>query len=127
MKYSILVSATFAVILYTSLDASASYETVQTIMMAKVETSQQNKLANLPKGRRMPSKKLRAEISLSGLYIPGIDNSDIISFEIYTSNGICMGVFSDEMEFIETLFSLSGEYEIRILTDYAVFAGGIEI
>ncbi|MBD5189627.1 MAG: hypothetical protein HDS95_05045 [Bacteroidales bacterium] len=127
MKYPLFVAVTLAIMLYTALDANAVYETGQTIMMVKVETSQQNKLANLPKGKRMPSKTLRAEISLSGIYIPGVDNNDIISFEIYTSKGICMGIFSEEMDFIETLFSLSGEYEIRIVTEYATFAGIIEI
>ncbi|MDE5791506.1 MAG: hypothetical protein K2H96_09810 [Muribaculaceae bacterium] len=80
-----------------------------------------------PHGKRTNRCPLTGTISPSGIYIPGVDNNDIISFEIYTSNGICIGIYSEEIDFIKTLFSLSGEYEIRIVTDYAVFAGIIEI
>ena len=80
-----------------------------------------------PVGDRANRRPLSGEIGASGVNIPGVDNSEIISFEIYTPSGFCMGIYSDEMDFIEALFSLSGEYEIRFVTDYAVFAGGIEI
>lgn len=80
-----------------------------------------------PHGKRTNRCPLTGTISPSGIYIPGVDNNDIISFEIYTSNGICMGIYGDEMDFIETLFSLSGEYEICIVTENITFVGYLSI
>ena len=126
MKYPIRILAATTLLLYTS-SVYAIIDTYKSIPIFKVDSSPENKISTHPKHNRLPQKTLRAIISTYGIEIPGVDNNDIISFEIYTANGICMGIFSDEMDFIETLFSLSGEYEIRILTDYAVFAGIIEI
>lgn len=83
---------------------------------------------NLQSGRhRSNQRPLYGTISPDGVSIPGVETSDILYFEIYTPEGFCMGAFADEAEFIQTLFSLSGEYEIRLVTEEAVFVGVVEI
>lgn len=109
--------------------ANSTSGTSLTLHFIKVKVGEEPEInPNIdPHGKRTNRCPLTGTVSTSGVYIPGVDNNDIISFEIYTSNGICTGIFSEEMDFIETLFSLSGEYEIRVVTEYAMFAGGIEI
>ncbi|MBD5329386.1 MAG: hypothetical protein HDS03_05825 [Bacteroides sp.] len=76
---------------------------------------------------RSNQRPLYGSISADGVSIPGVETSDILSFEIYTPEGFCMGAFAEEPEFIQTLFSLSGEYEIRLITEEAVYIGFVEL
>ena len=83
---------------------------------------------DLSSGRHRSNRRpLSGEITSSGVSIPGVEISDIISFEIYDPSGICLGIYSDEMDFVNALFSLNGEYEIVFVTENTTFAGIIEI
>ena len=96
------------------------------VTMLRIDT-QGNKNPDNRKGDRSNRRPLIGEITSSGVNIPGVENSEIISFEIYDLSGICMGIYSAEMDFVNALFSLSGEFEIRFVTDEAAFAGTIEL
>lgn len=46
-------------------------------------------------------------------------------YEIYDSNNTCVGAYGDEPEFIDALFSLTGEYRISLSTAEVSYTGYI--
>ena len=99
-----------------------------TIHLVKIQDEEpENEIPTNPVGRRSKRIPLSGEITSSGVSIPGVETSNIISFEIYDASGICLGIYSDDMDFVNALFSLSGEYEIVLVTENTTFAGIIEI
>ncbi len=78
--------------------------------------------------RRLPSRSIECTISTTdGVIIPGVDTSDILSYEIYDVEGICIGIFSDADDFVSYLFSQNGSFEVRFTTDEYIFLGYIDI
>ena len=70
------------------------------------------------KGRREHPAPLPCQISVDeGIRIPGINVSEIESFEIYDTEGNCVAAYSSEQAFIDTLPTLHGEYQLRFVTD----------
>lgn len=74
------------------------------------------------KQRRIPNKRLIGTISIAnGIVIPGIDVSEIYSFEIYDENDGCLGIFNDSADFVQAIFLYEGNIKIRLLTtEYAL-------
>jgi len=94
--------------------------------MTVSKPSDENEDEDTTRGCRAPSKPISCYISEStGLVIPGVDKSDIISFEVYNENGICLASLIEESEFISFLFSLSEPVEIRIITERYIYHGYI--
>lgn len=80
------------------------------------------------KGERVPSQRIGGIISLAeGVRINGVDTGDITLFEIYDPEGLIMASFVDEQSFVEYLFTLEGEYQLRFLTSDMAFTGWIEL
>lgn len=52
-------------------------------------------------------------------------NPDIINYEIKDADNNPVAVTGDEADFIQTLFSLMGEYVIQLRTDECVYYGSI--
>ena len=81
-------------------------------------------------GRRMPARRVMCEISReNGVSIArsGVSES-IVSYEVYDPAGGCVAVFADEQDFIDFIFSgISGEFQIRFITDSASYSGYIEL
>ena len=102
--------------------------TAISIHLVKIQDEEpENEIPTHPIGRRSKRIPLSGEITSSGVSIPGVEISDIISFEIYDPSGICLGIYSDEMDFVNALFSLSGEFEIVFVTENTTFAGIVEV
>lgn len=76
-----------------------------------------------PIRHRMPSKHIDCIIDPNGINSSSFDSNYITLFEIYDSNGEQVEVFSDEHGFITFLFSLSGQFEIRLHFDEYVLHG----
>lgn len=76
-----------------------------------------------PIGHRIPPQSLPCTISNDNIDIPGVNSSDITSFEIYTINGCMIYACSDLESFISSIYDLDGEYEIRFITDSYTFRG----
>ncbi|MBD5308807.1 MAG: hypothetical protein HDS10_00025 [Bacteroides sp.] len=73
----------------------------------------------------MPAVHVFCTISKThGVQIAGVDNSEIENFKIWD---ITVAVLSDEASFIETLFSLKGEYRIVFRLSNRSLAGWIVI
>lgn len=72
---------------------------------------------------RAPSRPIKITISLSeGVFIPGVDESDVISYEAYSENGVCLISTVDGADFASQILSLNGFVQIRIrLTDYTLY------
>lgn len=83
---------------------------------------------NDPEGQRKPSTPIIITISTdNGVSVPSIDKDEITSYNIYDIEGVCLCSTSDENIFINTLFSLSGIYEIKLDTNEFSLRGWIQI
>lgn len=83
------------------------------------------------KGQRTPSMPIAYTITEEGglqIMSSSISTEDIIEFEICDiESNDCIYSFSDEQTFIETLFTLSGEYQIRLITSDCELIGDITL
>ena len=50
--------------------------------------------------------------SHNGVKIPGVDKNDIITYEVWESADVCVGIFYSESEFLTLLPSMSGNMRI---------------
>lgn len=77
---------------------------------------------------RMPSRPILCSISIEdGVSFNDGSNPDIISYEIKDADNNPIAVTGDETDFIQTLFSLTGEYVIQFRTDEYIYYGSIGI
>ena len=80
------------------------------------------------KGERVPSQRIGGIISLAeGVCINGVDTGEITLFEIYDPEGMIVASFVEEHSFVDYLFTLEGEYQLRFLTSDMAFTGWIEL
>ena len=79
--------------------------------------TQENKDRPDKRQREHPAPILCHISVADGIQIPGIDVSDIESFEIYDTEGNCVALYYSEQDFIGTLPALHGEYQLRFVTD----------
>ncbi len=79
-------------------------------------------------GERRPGKRLECTIdSENGVRFLSGETPDFILYEIYDSNNVCTGAYGDEAEFIDALFSLTGEYRISLSTAEASYIGYVTL
>ncbi len=93
-------------------------------IIIEVDEEPKRELPN--RGQRMPSLSLICHISKAdGVTICNEARADIISFEIYDSNDICIGVFSEEKDFMEIFFSdlTLNIHKVIFETEYARYIG----
>lgn len=80
------------------------------------------------KGRRIPPRPIYCVINVeNGVNITGMDDSPIIVFEIYDCYGSCIASFNEERDFVETLFNLTGDLEVRFHTDGHLLRGFVTL
>lgn len=81
-----------------------------------------------PRKERCPAVPLFCSISrVDGIQISGVDNADIVSFEILDAYGNTIALLQDEPSFIETIFSLNGEYRVVFRLNNQTLTGWIMI
>ncbi len=69
------------------------------------------------KQKRTPSQRIYGSISKTeGLRINNVNISDIYAFEIYDTDGVCIGIFCDADDFVQAVFSYKDNMEIRLRT-----------
>lgn len=75
---------------------------------------------NNKKGNRTPAYPITVFISVAdGVQIPHVDKNEILSYSIYDEEETCLATFTNEADFVDFVFSTTGEVEIRIeLADY---------
>lgn len=75
---------------------------------------------------RMPTRPILCSISVEdGVSFDDGSNPEIISYEIKDADNNPIAITGDEADFIQTLFSLTGEYVIQFRTDEYVYYGGV--
>lgn len=77
-------------------------------------------------GHRIPGRHIACSLDReNGVRFFGHETPDFIMYEIYDSNNTCVGAYGDEPEFIDALFSLTGEYRISLSTAEVSYTGYI--
>ncbi|MDE6793074.1 MAG: hypothetical protein K2J48_08340 [Muribaculaceae bacterium] len=80
----------------------------------------------IPNKERCPAAPLFCSISkVGGIQISGIDSAEIVCFEILDAYGHTVALLQDEPSFIETIFSLNGEYRIVFRLQNKILSGWI--
>lgn len=80
-----------------------------------------------PEGRRIPPKPIYCTISPEGISVAGL-SEDIITYEVWDETlEICLASFNEEQEFLDFLFSQSGEFQITFVTENYCISGYISI
>lgn len=88
------------------------------VQLYKVYAQEEPRHPDPDKRHREHPAPLPCQISVDeGIRIPGINVSEIESFEIYDTEGNCVAAYSSEQDFIDTLPTLHGEYQLRFVTD----------
>ena len=103
-----------------------AYGTNDESVTIEVDEAPKRELPN--RGQRMPSIPVICHISTdNGVSIVGVTKAEIISFELYDSNDMCIGVFSDEEDFMEIFFSdlFVKIHKVCFETEYARYTGYI--
>ena len=73
---------------------------------------------------RMPTRPILCSISIEdGVSFDDGSNPEIISYEIKDADNNPVAVTGDEADFIQTLFSLTGEYVIQLQTCEYIYYG----
>ncbi|MDE6006636.1 MAG: hypothetical protein K2G67_03690 [Muribaculaceae bacterium] len=77
---------------------------------------------------RLPQHTVPCSIgTTAGVRLIGEGDVDIISYEIWEIGGMCISEFGNEEDFIEILFKLSGDYEVRFITAEFTYIGIIKL
>lgn len=78
-------------------------------------------------GRRLPPRPIYCTISRDGINIAGL-SEEIISYEIWNeASEICFASFIEESEFLDFLFSQSGDFQLIFVTENYYISGNITI
>ena len=77
-----------------------------------------------PEGHRLPSRPIECTISQdSGVTIYDCPD-EIVSYEIWDADGnTCLSLCTDESDFLNDLFSLTGDFQIRLKTSDYTYIG----
>lgn len=129
MELIIKLTFLLAVCIFT-LNASAATESSPEAEGEELvfNVSDQPNFLDPGRGQRIPAAPVLCTISKTdGVQIAGIDNSEIESFEIRDGYGNTVAILSEEASFVETLFSLKGEYRVIFRLSDRSLAGWIEI
>lgn len=102
---------------------AAAAQTSQSVSLFKVFSSEIDDEIEVPvKRHRLPSAPIECVITSDGICVhdSSVNLAEAISYEIWDAESEwCVASFSDESSFIESLFAMSGEFQIRIVfSDY---------
>lgn len=126
MKHIMSITAIILASLFTVQEIRADKHEEQTVKLKK-RTNPDKQIEDSPIGHRLPAVPVWCTICPSGINIPALEQNDISGYEIYTEEGNLLSSFSDEPDFISTLFSLTGSYIIRFTTEDYELVGYIEM
>lgn len=92
---------------------ASSIATIYSITLTQVENQKRER--DLPvKGHRAPARPIPCTVSENGIEF-AIGADDIISYELWNADGeICLGVYSDDIDAANHIFSTPGEYQLVI-------------
>lgn len=86
------------------------------------------KIIDPDKGRRTSAWYFLCNISCeTGVDIQGIDDFVVLSYEMADESGVTLGIFTDEAEFVQTLYSVSGNWRISIHAEEYTLTGYVSL
>lgn len=96
-----------------------------TVTVTPTQDSENNEIDLPSKGHRMPSSPVICNINPETSNITfSKDISDVSSYELWDETGAtCISSFNDAASCCEYLFSIPGEFQIRFVTEDAVYIG----
>ena len=118
---------TFSLILTFSVSSYAAQ--TGTILDKTDKSDEDPKQDPEPDGARKPAARIYCTIdSSTGVAISNHSNEAILSYGIFDADtDECIGVFLLESEFIDTLFSLEGEFRVVFTCEDYVLSGIVEV
>lgn len=97
----------------------------ETIDVTLTTESQEIENDEHSKGHRIPPRPICCNIdSEAGTITLSKDIEAVISYEIWDESATaCLAYYADEAAFIDHLFTIPGDYQIRIVTDDYTYTG----
>lgn len=78
------------------------------------------------RGRRQPAMSIECVIdATAGIEFAYGETPEFVIYEICDNTGMTVASFTEEESFISTLFSLSGEYQLRLVCDDYIYQGWV--
>lgn len=78
-------------------------------------------------GRRDYIWSTTCHISPDRIDILSIDKESIVYFELYDQNGLYIGSFFNETDFLSAVFTIREKLKIRIVLDFFTLSGYLEV
>lgn len=133
MRLKLLLAIVMMLLSYMNTTAanyvSGSCQSVQVNLFAKpVATDEEPEHDdNTSTKHRLPSCPIPCTIDENGVTFQMDSEPEIINYDIYDAEGVLIASFGDEEAFIQTLFSLSGDYTVAFTTAEYVYTGYVSI
>lgn len=110
------------IMLLIPLSMVASTDVCSFLFSKVVSSETPDNIKDIPNRHKLPSSQIECVITSDGICVhdSSVDLAEAISYEIWDAESEwCVASFSDEFSFIESLFAMSGELQIRIVfSDY---------
>lgn len=124
----IKIPLTLLLMSFSIMDICGNTLSSYTVTIVDVTCQSEPNPKDYPIRHRLPIQTIQGTISLSaGVMIPGLSADEILSYELCYENRNSIAEFSDEMDFINLLFSSDGTYMVRFITDEYIYTGYISI
>ena len=118
----IVITALF--VITKNADAATTITTSMVATTTATNTNDPEEIGTEEFGRRSPTRRIVCSIDASyGIQFLGQSTPDFILYEIYTSEYSCI----EEMDFIDYLFSNSGEFQIHLLSEECRYIGYVSL
>lgn len=122
----LILSMMLAVFLPLTSSAASESSYVVTLQQETPEPDPEHDKNPNNKGHRMPAMPIMIVITPEGIQSP-LTADDIIYYELWSEDDTCLISVADEASFIDSLYSLSGEFMIRIITTEKSYIGYLSI
>lgn len=98
------------------------------IKLRKGSKSDRDNKLNRNEGHRTPGRAIQCSIScIEGVSIEDHD-VEVYSYEIWDTDGeTCQFATSDEPDFVNTLFTMEGEYQVQFNSNDYIYVGYVEL
>lgn len=104
----------------------AATGTTYTVAMKKVVAEVPDDIEESDYGHRSAPMPTECVIdATSGITFTDAETPEFVIYEICDNTGMTVASFTEEESFISTLFSLSGEYQLRLVCDDYIYQGWV--
>lgn len=121
-KIYVLILATILSILPLEVFANTSDFTYTVVLQKKYKES--NDAISNRDQKRKPSQPMQCTISTSSI-TSDISKEDITSYEIWDDSERCIGIYFSDTDCVQSLYRLTGNYQIRIYTLEYIYDGWV--